>query len=137
MTRNMLSKIENGRAAPSVKTLEHLSAVLDVPMSYFLENDDYIEKTVDLGQLCLIDELASELIMTEPSARGYALCVKARVMMTEGRLEEALTLFDGFEKETWPPAVLFHIYMVLEDCHRGMGEFRIAYEYALKRLAED
>ena len=32
ITRNMLSQIENGTATPSIKTLEYLSRVLDVPL---------------------------------------------------------------------------------------------------------
>lgn len=39
ITRNMLSQIENGIAAPSVKTLEYLAQVLEVPLSYFMPNE--------------------------------------------------------------------------------------------------
>ena len=38
ITRNMLSLIENGTAKPSVKTLRYLSARLEKPLSYFLED---------------------------------------------------------------------------------------------------
>ena len=37
ITRNMLSLIENGAASPSMKTLQYLSARLNKPVSYFLE----------------------------------------------------------------------------------------------------
>lgn len=36
ITRNMLSKIENGSATPSVKTLEYLASVLELPAGYFM-----------------------------------------------------------------------------------------------------
>lgn len=36
ITRNMLSKIENDAAAPSVRTLEYLARALDLPAGYFL-----------------------------------------------------------------------------------------------------
>ena len=36
ITRNMLSKIENGSATPSLKTLEYIAARLGLPSSYFL-----------------------------------------------------------------------------------------------------
>ena len=36
ITRNMLSKIENDAAAPSVRTLEYLAKALDLPAGYFL-----------------------------------------------------------------------------------------------------
>ena len=37
ITRNMLSRIENGVARPSMKTLQYLAARLGKPVSYFLE----------------------------------------------------------------------------------------------------
>ena len=43
ITRNMLSQIESGAAAPSLKTLEYLASVLDIPISSLLpqgENDE-------------------------------------------------------------------------------------------------
>ncbi len=38
ITRNMLSKIENDAATPSVRTLEYLAKVLDLPPGYLLED---------------------------------------------------------------------------------------------------
>lgn len=38
ITRNMLSKIENDSATPSVRTLEYLAGVLGLPTSYFLSD---------------------------------------------------------------------------------------------------
>lgn len=38
ITRNMLSKIENGSATPSIKTLEYLAGRLGLPSSYFLSD---------------------------------------------------------------------------------------------------
>ncbi|MEN8907040.1 MAG: helix-turn-helix transcriptional regulator [Clostridiales bacterium] len=37
ITRNMLSKIENDTATPSIKTIEYLSKVLGRPISYFMD----------------------------------------------------------------------------------------------------
>lgn len=39
ITRNMLSQIENGSARPSMDTLSYLSARLNKPISFFLEED--------------------------------------------------------------------------------------------------
>lgn len=36
ITRNMLSRIENGQAKPSMKTLQYLASVLQMPVGYFL-----------------------------------------------------------------------------------------------------
>lgn len=38
ITRNMLSKLENDLAKPSIKTIEYLAKRLDKPISYFLES---------------------------------------------------------------------------------------------------
>ena len=38
ITRNMLSKIENGSATPSVKTLEYIAAALNLPAGYFISD---------------------------------------------------------------------------------------------------
>ena len=39
ITRNMLSKIENNSATPSMKTLEFLAAQLNLPISYFVSEN--------------------------------------------------------------------------------------------------
>ena len=39
ITRNMLSRVENGFARPSMDTLRYLAATLGKPISYFLEED--------------------------------------------------------------------------------------------------
>ena len=38
ITRNMLSKIENDAATPSVRTLEYLAGALGLPTGYFLSD---------------------------------------------------------------------------------------------------
>lgn len=45
ITRNMLSKIENDVANPSIKTIEYLAEKLNKPVTYFLEN--MISTTLD------------------------------------------------------------------------------------------
>lgn len=39
ITRNMLSQIENGTACPSIKTLEHISKVLNIPLEQLISVD--------------------------------------------------------------------------------------------------
>ena len=41
ITRNMLSQIESGSATPSVKTLEYLASVLDIPISSLLPQGEF------------------------------------------------------------------------------------------------
>ncbi len=45
ITRNMLSKIENGSATPSVKTLEYLAGALGLPAGYFMTDSTGDELT--------------------------------------------------------------------------------------------
>lgn len=45
ITRNMLSKIENGSATPSVKTLEYLASALGLPAGYFMTESNGDELT--------------------------------------------------------------------------------------------
>ncbi|MBO7762971.1 MAG: helix-turn-helix transcriptional regulator [Clostridia bacterium] len=40
ITRNMLCEIEKGKAMPSLETLAHIAAVLDVPAAYLLDSDE-------------------------------------------------------------------------------------------------
>ena len=43
ITRNMLSQIENGLAAPSLSTLSHVSQKLGVPVEYFVSESDDLD----------------------------------------------------------------------------------------------
>lgn len=49
ITRNMLSKIENDSATPSVRTLEHLAGVLGLPTGYFLSGSPVSNGSVPDG----------------------------------------------------------------------------------------
>ena len=48
ITRNMLSRIENGAARPSMKTLQYLAARLGKPVSYFLEEAAVVSPNQDV-----------------------------------------------------------------------------------------
>jgi transcriptional regulator with XRE-family HTH domain len=43
ITRNMLSQIENDVAMPSMKTLQYLADVLEIPLSYLVDNESDFE----------------------------------------------------------------------------------------------
>lgn len=49
ITRNMLSKIENDAATPSVRTLEYLARALDLPVGYFLGGSGLSDGSVPDG----------------------------------------------------------------------------------------
>lgn len=54
ITRNMLSQIESGTASPSIKTLEYLSQVLDIPIDQLILPE---EKTKEIA-VCLADSVS-------------------------------------------------------------------------------
>ncbi|MCL2703334.1 MAG: helix-turn-helix domain-containing protein [Defluviitaleaceae bacterium] len=135
MTRNMLSKIENGSAAPSVRTLEFLAVALDVPVSYFLDGSD--REPVNTEQLREIDDLACMVLDCEgKNLPALSLCIRARTRLAAGRPDAALSMMEGVDPVNYPEEVHNDIYAVLEDCYRLKGNYRLAYEYALKRLGE-
>lgn len=50
ITRNMLSKIENDTATPSIKTINYLAQKLDKPISYFVDDSELtISKEENMG----------------------------------------------------------------------------------------
>ena len=108
ITRNMLSKIENGSATPSVKTLEYLAGALGLPAGYFMSESTGDELSPgDLsaareqfrqgefeGCISLLEELD-----LDGGYRDEALLLLARAKislskraMTDGRYEEATRL---------------------------------------------
>ena len=73
MTRNMLSRIENGFALPSLTTLEHIAKALEIDAGYFLSSED------------------------DPSYfQKIAVAQKLRKHSQNGEHEECLRIADGF-----------------------------------------
>lgn len=103
ITRNMLSQIESGTATPSLKTLEYLAGVLDIPVQTLLP--DGREGSADLsadpdtdaaaaaaklweakehyaeGQYGLAAELAESLINGRFSDEGFAIAARCYMSM--------------------------------------------------------
>jgi transcriptional regulator with XRE-family HTH domain len=108
ITRNMLSKIENGSATPSVKTLEYLAGALGLPAGYFMSESTGDELTpgsmasaranFKAGEYKGCIQVLEELDM-EGGYRDEAMLLLARAKislskraMTDGRYEEAIRL---------------------------------------------
>ena len=74
ITRNMLSKIENNLANPSIKTIEYLSKKLDISITYLLESFIAVgdSKFRDTNDLELVYEHTSFLIKN----KEYNKCIK-------------------------------------------------------------
>ena len=108
ITRNMLSKIENGSATPSVKTLEYLAGALGLPAGYFMTASGGDELTPG----CVADarahfkqgefEACIQVLDTLELDGGYRdevnlLQARAKIgmskkAMADGRYEEAIRL---------------------------------------------
>lgn len=111
ITRNMLSKIENDSATPSVRTLQYLASALDLPTGYFLSGVNPSDVLVPDG---LNDARAAyreqrwldclSLLESDKTAgasdEGYLLHARAgahaaKQAFEEGRLTEAKELADS------------------------------------------
>lgn len=108
ITRNMLSKIENGSATPSVKTLEYLASALGLPAGYFMtetNGDEFTPGGIASARShfkngeyegCIRVLESMEL---DGGYRDEAMLLLARAKislskraMTDGRYEEAIRL---------------------------------------------
>lgn len=111
ITRNMLSKIENDSATPSVKTLEYLAGALGLPAGYFMshtEGDELTPEAVDSARSTFRDKryrnclaLLEELKIEESGYGDEVLLLKARAslflareILDSGKPEEAKGLVE-------------------------------------------
>ena len=140
ITRNMLSKIENGSSAPSIKTLEYLAVVLGKPVSYFLEDTDADDVGARTGghsyELNQIVDLTEQLLThsTDMTTRCISYCIKIHALNGLGWTEDAFTLIDAALTEKWLKEQLHQICGVAEEYCTQRGDFEQAYRYAKKRL---
>ena len=95
ITRNMLSQIESGIATPSLKTLEYLAGVLDIPVQTLIPDgrgetaapDTEADKLWEAkqhyadGQYDLAAELAESLTDGKFSDEGYAIAARCYMNM--------------------------------------------------------
>lgn len=99
ITRNMLSKIENDAATPSVRTLEHLAHTLDLPAGYFLGgsglSDGSVPDGLDEARRAFREERWQDCISAlnaDPHAastdEGYLLYARAGANAAAHALEE-------------------------------------------------
>lgn len=75
ITRNMLSKIENGNAVPSLPTIEYIAGELDIPIGYFLS---------DSGEFAYRKEKLLPRIKNEFRARNYRECIRLCESLPDG-----------------------------------------------------
>ncbi len=109
LTRNMLSKIENGVAQPSLNTLLYLSSRLEVSLEYLLDDEDSRDDMQDRRLFNLIKEefykenyelclqyLQGIKNFTQETEIifGYSLYYSALENLNDGRLKKSKESFD-------------------------------------------
>ena len=122
ITRNMLSQIESGTATPSLKTLEYLAGVLDIPIQTLIP--DGREGSADLAP--------------DPDADANAAAVglwQAKEHYAEGRYDLAARLAESLINGSFSDegcAIAARCYMSMaEDCEKA-GDMSKAAELARK-----
>ncbi len=102
ITRNMLSQLEHDQASPSLKTLEHLSSVLDVPISWLVGEEEILQERQQLKEAkrlfaCGNDKACMALLqeqenLTQEEQRLLYQCALRRgeSLFQSGQPEEAL-----------------------------------------------
>ncbi len=143
ITRNMLSKIENDSAAPSVRTLEYLAGALSLPTGYFLSGAPISDGTAPDGldearaayrQGRWLDCLAAlEADATAgTSDEGYLLHARAgahaaRAALERGDLAAARELAEpaqyyNQEGMYYENALAAELALILGECFTRLGE---------------
>ena len=109
ITRNMLSRIENGSALPSVSTIVYLASRLGVPAGFLLAEDGNefyykkmnaipnIKRAYTAGDYKICRDICMSLGGTDDEISSI-ICIcsfnLAKEKFGEGRLNEAVALFD-------------------------------------------
>ena len=95
ITRNMLSQIESGTAAPSIKTLEYLSQVLEIPVDQLILPE---EKTKEIS-VCLTDSVSDRQSTQALVALNY---LELKQEFLQEKYENVLQKIKEFLQETNP-----------------------------------
>ncbi len=99
ITRNMLSQIESGTANPSLKTLEYLAGVLEIPVSSLIPDENEEEARAEIFSNTLIEgknlynkgeyqkaaEQIKSLLDTDLWDEASAITAKCYIAMAEQR----------------------------------------------------
>ncbi|EHL69715.1 MULTISPECIES: helix-turn-helix domain-containing protein [Bacillus cereus group] len=158
LTKSMLSQIENGKATPSMKTLQYIAEKLECEMSFLLEEDEgeiveLIQKMEPLIKAKKCDEVyktllpivQTELPSTLNTARLYKQFLTGAVIMNDYHIEyyveTAVSIFEKYTlyRESTETKLLFY-YMLFKrkkykECLQMIATIRD--EYKAKNLEMD
>lgn len=148
ITRNMLSKIENDSATPSVGTLEFLAERLELPAGYFLKDSLHSDGSSPDG----LDDMRAafregryldciSLLENNPSVgttdEGYLLRTRANLnaaqqFLSSGNIQKAKEYADAadyYNKQSmyYSAAVDAEMSMILAECSLALGQSDFEY----------
>ncbi|MEK4499433.1 helix-turn-helix transcriptional regulator [Bacillus sp. FSL R12-0069] len=158
LTKSMLSQIENGKATPSMKTLQYIAEKLECETSFLLEEDDVgivaliqkMEPLIKANQCnevyeTLLPIVQKELPLTLNTARLYKQFITGAAIMNDYNIEyyveTAVSIFEKYTlyRESTETKLLFY-YMLFKqkkykECLQMISTIRD--EYKAKNLEMD
>ena len=157
LTKSMLSQIENGKATPSMKTLQYIAEKLECEPSFLLEEDEgkiveliqkmepLIKANGDEVYKTLLPIVQTDLPPTLNTARLYKQFITAAAVMNDYNIEyyveTAVSIFEKYTlyRESTETKLLFY-YMLFKrkkykECLQLIA--RIRDEYKTKNLEMD
>ncbi|MBG9579485.1 DNA-binding protein [Bacillus thuringiensis] len=157
LTKSMLSQIENGKATPSMKTLQYIAEKLGCETSFLLEEDDdemveliqkmerLIKNKCDKVYETLLPIVQKELPSTLNTARLYKQFITTAAVMNDYNIEyyveTAVSIFEKYTlyRESTETKLLFY-YMLFKqkkykECLQMIATIRD--EYKAKNLEMD
>ena len=158
LTKSMLSQIENGKATPSMKTLQYLAGKLECEASFLLEEDNEevtelipkMEQAIKNNQFeevyrTLLPIVQKELPPTLSTARLYKQFISVAFNMKDynihSYIEKAIPIFQKYtlyRESTQTKLMLYYILFVekkYEECLQLIASIRK--EYETKQLEMD
>ncbi|MFE5392320.1 helix-turn-helix domain-containing protein [Bacillus thuringiensis] len=158
LTKSMLSQIENGKATPSMKTLQYIAEKLECETSFLLEEDE--EEIVELIQKMepliksnksdevyktLLPIVQKELPLTLNTARLYKHFITGAAIMNDYNIEyyveTAVSIFEKYTlyRESTETKLLFYYMLYKRKKYKECLQLisRIRDEYKTKNLEMD
>ncbi len=124
ITRNMLSQIESGSATPSMKTLEYLAGVLEIPMDKLLAEGEIPEESTENGIFTLIH--AKQLLQEKRYEEILRSCIpegpiadEIHAIRSMAHLYIAARLAESEETEALQSAVM-HARSAVKEAETGL-----------------
>ncbi|TXS02404.1 transcriptional regulator [Bacillus sp. SH7-1] len=158
LTKSMLSQIENGKATPSMKTLQYIAEKLECETSFLLEeeDDDIVELIQKMERLIkankcdevyetLLPIVQKELPLTLNTARLYKQFITGAAIMNDYNIEyyveTAVSIFEKYTlyRESTETKLLFYYMLYKRKKYKECLQLitRIRDEYKTKNLEMD